>query len=816
MYYYAFVDSKDLVQSIKTLSEPVTYSDYIEISSEDQSLVGKWYDRDGRYGVAEAFIEPPISIIAALSTDNINYKTQDIWLSNQLDTYVTADDLTNYSLVNHTHTASSIGAANAYHEHTTATRYSDGFMSHNDKTKLDDIESGANNYSHPESHPANMITGLAEVATSGSYEDLSDKPTIPVIPSSLPANGGNADTIDNCHASDFASVNHNHAEEYANITHNHDTAYSAITHTHSNATSTEAGFMSSTDKTKLNGITNGANYYVHPTSHSLNMITETDGLKIMTAAERAKLSGIAENANNYTHPETHSAGMIEETSLKKVMTAEERTKLAGIAEGANNYSHPASHPASMITGLSEVAISGSYEDLEDQPTSMAPTAHTHVQSDIVGLASALSNKAATGHTHAAASVTTAGFMSETDKSKLEGVEANANNYTHPASHSASMITGLANVATSGSYDDLSDKPTSMTPSAHTHTQSEITGLATALSGKSDTSHTHTVSQVSGTLPVNKGGTGATTAAAALVNLGLTATAAEINKLDGVTATTEELNYVDGVTSNIQTQLNNKAASSHSHSAATTSAAGFMSSSDKTKLNGIATGANNYTHPATHAASMITGLSTVATSGSYNDLSNKPTIPTTLPANGGNADTVDNYHASDFARTSHTHSQYATVTALNAIWSAIYPVGSIYMSVSSTSPATLFGGTWAAFGQGRVLVGVESGGTAETTGGSSTASIAAHYHTTQGHVLTTAEMPSHHHELLNLNTSGITTETFTKNSVKGEAKIGWTGNVMTSYTGGDQSHSHGNTGNAGAQSISVVQPYVTCYMWKRTN
>lgn len=34
------------------------------------------------------------------------------------------------------------------------------------------------------------------------------------------------------------------------------------------------------------------------------------------------------------------------------------------------------------------------------------------------------------------------------------------------------------------------------------------------------------------------------------------------------------------------------------------------------------------------------LSKVATSGSYNDLSNKPS---SLPANGGNADTVDNYH-----------------------------------------------------------------------------------------------------------------------------------------------------------------------------
>ena len=51
----------------------------------------------------------------------------------------------------------------------------------------------------------------------------------------------------------------------------------------------------------------------------------------------------------------------------------------------------------------------------------------------------------------------------------------------------------------------------------------------------------------------------------LSQLGVTATAAELNKMDGVTATTAELNYVNGVTSNIQTQLDGKAASDHSHS-----------------------------------------------------------------------------------------------------------------------------------------------------------------------------------------------------------------------------------------------------------
>lgn len=68
------------------------------------------------------------------------------------------------------------------------------------------------------------------------------------------------------------------------------------------------------------------------------------------------------------------------------------------------------------------------------------------------------------------------------------------------------------------------------------------------------------------MEIAQGGTGATTAAEALKKLGLTATASELNKMDGVTATTTELNYVDGVTSNIQTQLNGKATSSHNHSA----------------------------------------------------------------------------------------------------------------------------------------------------------------------------------------------------------------------------------------------------------
>lgn len=56
------------------------------------------------------------------------------------------------------------------------------------------------------------------------------------------------------------------------------------------------------------------------------------------------------------------------------------------------------------------------------------------------------------------------------------------------------------------------------------------------------------------------------------------------------------------------------------------------------------GVNLYVHPATHSIQMITGASVVAKTGSYNDLLNKPT---SMPANGGNADKLDDKSSEDF-------------------------------------------------------------------------------------------------------------------------------------------------------------------------
>lgn len=68
------------------------------------------------------------------------------------------------------------------------------------------------------------------------------------------------------------------------------------------ATTTDSGFMSAADKTKLDGIETGANNYSHPATHSADMIVDGTNNKAYTAAEKTKLAGIEDGANNYVLP----------------------------------------------------------------------------------------------------------------------------------------------------------------------------------------------------------------------------------------------------------------------------------------------------------------------------------------------------------------------------------------------------------------------------------------------------------------------------------------------------------------------------------
>ena len=122
--------------------------------------------------------------------------------------------------------------------------------------------------------------------------------------------------------------------------------------------------------------------------------------------------------------------------------------------------------------------------------------------------------------------------------------------------------------------------------------------------------------------------------------------------------------------------------------------------------------------------------------------------------------------------------------IDSIWSKIYPVGSIYMSTSSTNPSTLFGGSWSQI-TGRFLLAAGNGYSAGSTGGEAT------------HVLTQNEMPNHTHSWWMYN--------FTQ--------VGGTGGGAGVLAGGTTSQTTGSSG--GGVAHNNMPPYYVVYMWHRT-
>lgn len=148
-----------------------------------------------------------------------------------------------------------------------------------------------------------------------------------------------------------------------------------------------------------------------------------------------------------------------------------------------------------------------------------------------------------------------------------------------------------------------------------------------------------------------------------------------------------------------------------------------------------------------------------------------------------------------------------------ILNMVYPIGSIYMSVNSANPSILFGGNWTQWGQGKVPVGIDTTqiefNTSEKTGGSKT-----HNHT----------CPNHKHKVDNLyGMIGFWTNAISANRI---STSNWNDNVYFDNVGqrktSNDSNSYGikiggETNNEGGGNTGVntnLQPYITCYMWKR--
>lgn len=142
---------------------------------------------------------------------------------------------------------------------------------------------------------------------------------------------------------------------------------------------------------------------------------------------------------------------------------------------------------------------------------------------------------------------------------------------------------------------------------------------------------------------------------------------------------------------------------------------------------------------------------------------------------------------------------------------MYPVGSIYMSTLDTNPATYWGGSWVRWGSGKVPVGVDTGdssfNTVEKTGGE------------KEHILGTDEVPKHNHKQTVGNDNTVmyakhydhATNSVVETTMR-TVSSGWP--TPTTAPGRFDYTDWAET-RAPANGHNNLQPYITCYMWKRT-
>lgn len=142
--------------------------------------------------------------------------------------------------------------------------------------------------------------------------------------------------------------------------------------------------------------------------------------------------------------------------------------------------------------------------------------------------------------------------------------------------------------------------------------------------------------------------------------------------------------------------------------------------------------------------------------------------------------------------------------LEKLRNQMYPVGSLYFSTDSTSPATIYGGSWERYGKGRTLVSVDESDTDFTAG-------------------KTGGEKTHHHKLPNLfaqlDMGGTRIQANMKKLNKSTV---WKADAYTAVNVYADSSVHNNGLEVSVPiddntnvTASSLQPYIAVYIWQRT-
>lgn len=534
----------DLSNSERKQLAVTDLSDYVTSSVLISSIAAEAQEREKQDNLLEDVIEGKLDVADLVEGNNITISADG---SGHVTIAASVPDISDFI----TETEADAAYAAKSHTHSVATDSANGFMSAADKEKLDTIQEGANK------------TTVDSALSSTSTNPVQNK----VINTAL---AGKANT------------SHNHSA--ANITSGVLDAARIPTITNSKIESVAA--------TKLTGTIPQANLPSY-----VDDVLEYNGVSnFPDTGETGKI--YVDTTTNKTYRWGGSSYV--EISASLALGTTSSTAFRG-DYGNTAYQHATAKGSAFSNGLYKITTNA-------QGHVTAATAVT--KSDITALGIPAQD---TNTIYGVATDETNGLMSAADKEKLDGIAAGANKYTLPTA-SSSILGGVktgANITNSSGTISLTKANVTAAlgytpPTADTNTWVAFKGATTTAAGtagyvpaptagaanryfRSDgtwtvppnTNTTYTLTKSGSTITLN-GSDGSETSVTdsnttySLSSFGITATAAELNKLDGLATTKTELGYLDGVTSNVQTQLNGKAASSHSHSnmtGATTSAAG---------------------------------------------------------------------------------------------------------------------------------------------------------------------------------------------------------------------------------------------------
>ena len=365
-----------------------------------------------------------------------------------------------------------------------------------------------------------LISGLATVATSGSYTNLNDKPTIPSAAGSsdTPVAAGTAKVGDK---TTYARADHVHPAQ-TSVSGNAGTATKLAT-----ARTIALSGAATGTATSFNG---SANITIPVTALDGSKITGTIPLSsipkgaqerlIPVATDTARLALTTDDAQNGDVVKVQDTGImyyvVDDTKLGSSSTAASAFEVftAGAASSVD-WAGITNKPS-----FATVATSGSYTDLKNKPT--IPSAAGSSDTPAVAGTAKVGDKttyARADHVHPAqtsvsGNAGTATKLATARTIGLSGVTATAQSFNGTANITipitavpASIVTGLATVAKTGAYSDLSGKPTTGTSSVsgltklYTSTGTATDGtmtqaaLNTALAGKASSSHSHDIMSI---------------------------------------------------------------------------------------------------------------------------------------------------------------------------------------------------------------------------------------------------------------------------------------------------------------------------------